>query len=91
MDPRAQDASEDVAEPAPQSPPATRSTQATGRRPGACSRCKKLKVRVRSLLIFIVRALRASMFAERLRRCAVLLAPIHAPASGALLARIPVS
>jgi len=45
VDARAQEASEDVAEPAPQSPPATRSTQATGRRPGACSRCKKLKVR----------------------------------------------
>ena len=28
----------------PQSPPATRNTQAAGRRPGACSRCKKLKV-----------------------------------------------
>jgi hypothetical protein len=38
-----QEASEET-EPAPQSPPATRSTQ-TGRRPGACSRCKKLKVR----------------------------------------------
>ncbi|KAI9435735.1 fungal-specific transcription factor domain-containing protein [Lactarius indigo] len=39
-----QDNPEDV-EPTPQSPPATRSTHSTGRRPGACSRCKKLKMR----------------------------------------------
>ena len=52
VDARAQDASEDVAEPAPQSPPATRGTQATGRRPGACSRCKKLKVRGHSSIEF---------------------------------------
>lgn len=44
-----QDTSEDVTEPAPQSPPANRNTQATGRRPGACSRCKKLKVHARSI------------------------------------------
>lgn len=53
VDARAQDASEDVVEPAPQSPPATRSTQATGRRPGACSRCKKLKVRAHSSIEFL--------------------------------------
>jgi hypothetical protein len=44
-----QDTSEDVTEPAPQSPPANRNTQATGRRPGACSRCKKLKVHAHSI------------------------------------------
>ena len=38
-----QDSTED-AESAPQSPRATRNAQAAGRRPGACSRCKKLKV-----------------------------------------------
>ncbi|KAI0296978.1 hypothetical protein B0F90DRAFT_1743135 [Multifurca ochricompacta] len=44
-DARTHDTSED-AEPAPQSPPATsRGTHGAGRRPGACSRCKKLKMR----------------------------------------------
>lgn len=50
VDARAQEASEDMTELAPQSPPATRNTQATGRRPGACSRCKKLKVRAHSIV-----------------------------------------
>jgi hypothetical protein len=38
----------ETSEPAAQSPPVTvttRNMQGTGRRPGACSRCKKLKVR----------------------------------------------
>ncbi|KAF8266004.1 hypothetical protein EI94DRAFT_1734029 [Lactarius quietus] len=39
-----QDSTEDV-EPVPQSPPAPRNSQGAGRRPGACSRCKKLKMR----------------------------------------------
>jgi hypothetical protein len=91
VDARAQEASEDLTEPAPQSPLATRSTQATGRRPGACSRCKKLKVRAHSIVFIVDWALRASICAERLPRCVVLLAPIHAPASGAPLAHMPVS
>ncbi|KAH9957520.1 hypothetical protein BC827DRAFT_1270211 [Russula dissimulans] len=45
VDARNQEASEDTSEASPQSPPATRASQATGRRPGACSRCKKLKMR----------------------------------------------
>ncbi|KAH9175762.1 hypothetical protein EDB89DRAFT_1943990 [Lactarius sanguifluus] len=39
-----QDNAED-AEPTPQSPHAIRNTHSAGRRPGACSRCKKLKMR----------------------------------------------
>ncbi|KAH9034519.1 hypothetical protein EDB84DRAFT_1486618 [Lactarius hengduanensis] len=44
IDARGHDNTED-AEPTPQSPPATRNTHSAGRRPGACSRCKKLKMR----------------------------------------------
>jgi len=45
IDARTQDVSEETSEPAAQSPLVTsRNTQGTGRRPGACSRCKKLKV-----------------------------------------------
>jgi len=90
VDAHSQDASEDVAEPAPQSPPAARSAQGTGRRPGACSRCKKLKVRARSLYFNSLLALRARCL-RNLRRCVAPLAPIPAPASGALLDLITVS
>lgn len=45
IDARTQDISDESFESAAQSPPVTtRNTQGTGRRPGACSRCKKLKV-----------------------------------------------
>lgn len=47
MDARSQDVSEEGSSSSPtvQSPPTTtRNHQGTGRRPGACSRCKKLKV-----------------------------------------------
>jgi hypothetical protein len=45
IDARTQDVSEEASESAAQSPPVTtRNPQGTGRRPGACSRCKKLKV-----------------------------------------------
>ncbi|KAH9034216.1 hypothetical protein EDB85DRAFT_1948273 [Lactarius pseudohatsudake] len=44
IDARGHDNTED-AEPTPQSPHATRNTHSAGRRPGACSRCKKLKMR----------------------------------------------
>lgn len=45
IDAHTQDVSEEVSELAAQSPPVTtRNPQGTGRRPGACSRCKKLKV-----------------------------------------------
>jgi hypothetical protein len=45
IDARAQDVCEETSESAAQSPPVTtRNPQGTGRRPGACSRCKKLKV-----------------------------------------------
>ena len=57
-------------ESAPQSPPATRNTQAVGRRPGACSRCKKLKV---CELFFLPSDNSSFRF-----RCDVLLAPTHA-------------
>lgn len=46
IDAHTQDVSEEPSESAAQSPPVTtRNPQGTGRRPGACSRCKKLKVR----------------------------------------------
>jgi hypothetical protein len=44
LDAHTQDGSVD-AEPSPRSPRVTRNAQGSGRRPGACSRCKKLKVR----------------------------------------------
>ncbi|KAF8498188.1 hypothetical protein F5888DRAFT_1693337 [Russula emetica] len=45
-DARTQDVSEEASESAAQSPlVTTRNPQGTGRRPGACSRCKKLKMR----------------------------------------------
>lgn len=46
IDARTQEVSEEASESAAQSPPVTtRNPQGTGRRPGACSRCKKLKMR----------------------------------------------
>jgi hypothetical protein len=85
---RSQDVSEEPPELAAQSPPVTtRNPQGTGRRPGACSRCKKLKVY--NFVTCLSR--RGADDIIEFGRCVVLLGQTRALASDVLLVHTPVS